>query len=44
MVKRNINFYERKKNITKTWALHESKSSYYEFFGWRNVDIMDFLE
>ena len=32
MVKRNISFYERKKEIiTKTWILHERKSSYYEF-------------
>ena len=30
MIKRNINFYERKKEIiTKTWILHEKKSSYY---------------
>ena len=30
MVKRNIDFYERKKwIITKTWILHERKSSYY---------------
>ena len=34
MVKRNISFSERKKDsITKTWTLHERKSSYYEFFG-----------
>ena len=32
MVKRNISFYERKKEIiTKTWILQERKSSYYEF-------------
>ena len=32
MVKRNISFYERKKEIiTKTWILHERKSSYYEW-------------
>ena len=32
MFKRNISFYERKKEIfTKTWTLHERKSSYYEF-------------
>ena len=38
MVKRNISFYERKKDIiTKTWTLHERKSSYYEFFGWRKL-------
>ena len=30
MVKRNISSYERKKEIiTKTWILHEKKSSYY---------------
>ena len=33
MVKRNRSFYERKqKVITKTWTLHERKSSY-EFCG-----------
>ena len=33
MVKRNISFYERKKDIlTNIWTLHERKSSYYEFF------------
>ena len=30
MVEKNISFYERKKEIiTKTWILHERKSSYY---------------
>ena len=30
MVKRNIRFYETKNEIvTKTWILHERKSSYY---------------
>ena len=32
MVKRNISFDERKKEIiTKTWTLDERKSLYYEF-------------
>ena len=44
MVKRNISFYERKKEvITKTWTLHERKSSYYEFFGWRKRWYYGFL-
>ena len=44
MVKRNISFYERKKKIiTKIWTLHERKSSYYEFFGWRKRWYYGFL-
>ena len=34
MVKRNVSFYERKKEtITKAKTLHKRKSSYYGFFG-----------
>ena len=44
MVKRNLNFYERnKETITKTWTLHERKSSYYDFFGWRKRWYYGFL-
>ena len=44
MVKRNIRFYERKKEITaKAWTLYYGKSSYYEFFGWRKRWYYEFL-
>ena len=44
MVKRNMSFYERKKEIiTKTWTLHKRKSSYYKFFGWREGWYYEFL-
>ena len=38
MVKRNISFYGSSKEIiTKTWILHEKKSSYYEYYGFLGV-------
>ena len=44
MVKRNISLYKRKKEIiTKARTLHERKSSYYEFFGWREHWYYGFL-
>ena len=44
MVKGNITFYERKKEvITKAWTLYKRKSSYYEFFGWRKRWYDEFM-
>ena len=41
MVKRNISFHERKKEIiTKTWTLLERKSSCYEFFWIKEAFIL----
>ena len=45
MVKINISFYQKKKEIiTKTWTFHERKSSYYEFFGRRKRWYYGFLD
>ena len=33
----------KKEIITKTWTLHERKSSYYEFFVWRKRRYYGFL-
>ena len=41
MVKRNISFHERKKEIiTKTWTLLERKSSCYKFFWIKEAFIL----
>ena len=45
MVKRNISFYERKKEIiTKTWILRQGKVHIMNFLDEEKVNIMDFWE